>query len=69
MARKIKGNHDGPNGANNSYTIPGRGQVSRPQVVREVEQGKHSDFGTYERNGKTYVRGNPDRSKKNNVND
>ena len=44
MANIITGNHDGENGRNDSYNIPGRGNVSRKTVMREVEQGKHPNF-------------------------
>lgn len=69
MAKKIKGNGGGRNGGNESYSIPGRGTVTRRQLVQEVKQGKHPDFGTAKVNGTTYVRGLPDKSKGNNVND
>lgn len=70
MADIIKGNNDGENGENDSYTIPGRGsQIPRPTVVREVKQGKHPNFSVYERNGVEYVRGKPDSRTRNNVND
>ena len=69
MAKTIKGNGDGPNGGNDSYTIRGRGSVSRRQVVREVQQGKHPNFGVVTVQGEKYVRGRPDTSKGNNVND
>jgi len=69
MAKHIKGNGDGPNGANETYSIPGRGSnLSRRQVVKEVKQGKHPNFGVVRRGGQEFVRGKPDRSKKNNVN-
>jgi len=68
MANIIKGNHDGENGRNESYTIPGRGTVPRPNLVREVESGQHLDFSTYRIHGQKYVRANPDSSKDNNVN-
>ena len=69
MAKNIKGNGGGSKGGNESYTIPGRGTVSRGQLVREVQSGKHPDFGTVTVRGKEYVRGLPDKSKGNNVND
>jgi len=70
MADNIKGNNDGENGENDTYSIPGRGsQISRPTVVREVKQGKHPNFGVYKRDGVEYVRGKPDSKTKNNVND
>ncbi len=68
MAKNIRGNHDGANGENQSYTIQGRGTVSRAKLVTEVEAGKHSDHSTYEINNVKYVRANPDDSIGNNVN-
>jgi hypothetical protein len=67
VADNIKGNQDGEGGRNESYTILGRGTVRRKQLVREVEQGKHPNFSTYERGGEKYVRAKPDSLKKNNV--
>lgn len=67
MAKHMRGTSDGKNGENQSYTIPGRGNVPRPQLVREVEAGKHPDFGIVTRNGTPYVRANPDGRKGNNV--
>ncbi len=68
MATKIKGNHDGPNGENRTYTIRGRGVVSRPVLVREIKQGKHPDHSTVAVNGVEFVRAKPDGVRKNNVN-
>ena len=70
MAKIIKGNHDGRKGGNNSYTIPGRGShIPRRTLVKEVKEGQHPGFGTYERNGKEYVRAEPDSKTSNNVNE
>jgi len=70
MANRIKGNQDGENGENDSYRIPGRGNnIPRKQIVREIKQGLHPDFGIYTRNGEKYARGKPDNSRKNNVDD
>lgn len=69
MAKNIKGNKDGKGGGNDSYRIPGRGDVRRGTLVREVKQGKHPDHSIYKIGGKEYVRANPDSSEKNNVND
>ena len=70
MANKIKGNRDGENGENDSYSIPGRGSaIPRTTVVREVRKGLHPKFGIYKRNGEEYVRGKPDNTNKDNVND
>jgi hypothetical protein len=68
MANIIKGNHDGENGRNDSYAIPGRGTVPRRNLVREVESGQHPDFSIYKTHGQEYIRANPDSSQDNNVN-
>lgn len=65
---KIKGNNDGPGGRNDSYQIGSRKKVPRPQAVKEVEQGKHEGYHIVKINNKKYVRDNPDKSKKDNVN-
>lgn len=68
MAKNIRGNNDGENGENDSYTIAGRGVVSRETLVQEVEQGKHPHHHVININGEDYVRSNPDRTIGNNVN-
>lgn len=65
---KIKGNNDGPGGRNETYDIGSRKNVPRPQVVKEVEQGKFPDAHVVKINNRKYVRDNPDNSKKDNVN-
>ena len=65
----INGNGDGQNGGNNSYTITGRGEVSRAQLVREVKQGLHPDTHVYKRDGVEYARNNPNQDKPDNIND
>lgn len=68
MAENIKGNHDGHDGENKTYTIPGRGKVLREQLVKEIENGRHPRFSVYEKDKVKYVRSNPDSSGSNNVN-
>ncbi len=65
---KIIGNNDGPGGRNKTYKIGNRPNVPRPTAAKEVREGKHPGAHIYERNGIKYVRDNPDRSKKDNVN-
>lgn len=65
---KIIGNNDGPNGRNETYKIGSRKQVDRKEAVKEVKAGKHPDTHVVKINGREYVRDNPDRSKKDNVN-
>jgi hypothetical protein len=68
MAKTIRGNKDGKNGENQTYTIPGRGSaIPREQVVKEIKQGQHPDHRTYTRNNVKYARSKPDTQKKNNV--
>ncbi|MGQ7289802.1 DUF3892 domain-containing protein [Vreelandella venusta] len=68
MAKNIKGNKDGKNGENESYTIVGRGTVSRTALVKEVEAGKHPNHHVYNQDGNKYVRANPDDKDGNNIN-
>jgi len=67
MAKNIRGNQDGDNGSNNSYTIQGRGVVTRKQLVKEIGQGKHPQHHVVEVDGEKYARSNPDRTINNNV--
>ncbi len=68
MAVNIRGNRDGDNGHNESYTIPGRGTVSRSKLVREVKSGKHPNHTITKISGVVYVKAKPDNRTKNNVN-
>lgn len=68
MAKKILGNHDGRKGGNDTYTIPGRGTVPRIKTVREVKKGKHPGFTTTIINGQEYVKGKPNNTENDNVN-
>ena len=65
---KIRGNNDGEGGRNETYRIGPRKNVTRKVAVREVKQGKHPDHHVMTRDGQEYVRDNPDRSTKDNVN-
>ena len=68
MATNIRGNADSKNGSNNSYTILGRGVVTRAQLVKETTNGQHPNHHVVKNiSGKESVRANPDRSKNNNV--
>lgn len=68
MARNIRGNRDGENGENLTYTIHGRGVVERELLVEEVENGKHPNHSVYEINGTKFVRANPNSSEEDNIN-
>lgn len=65
---KIIGNRDGQNNRNESYNIGQRKHVDRNKAVQEVKAGMHDGYHIYCRNGKEYIRDNPDKSKKDNVN-
>lgn len=66
MAKKIRGNADGPNGENQSYRR-GNETVSRKQLVKEVAKGEHPGYHNVKVDGTKYVRANPDKRKGNNV--
>jgi len=65
---KIIGNNDGPGGRNETYKIGNRPAVPRREAVQEVKQGKHPDAHVIRINNREYVRDNPDRSTRDNVN-
>jgi len=65
---KITGNNDGPGGRNETYRAGNRFNVSRKDLVDEVELGLHPDYHIVKRGSQKYVRDNPDRSKSDNVN-
>ena len=68
MATNIRGNADSKDGSNNSYTIIGRGVVTRAQLVKKTTNGQHPNHHVVKNiSGKESVRANPDRSKNNNV--
>lgn len=68
-ASSISGNSDGYNGENQSYTIQGRGVVSREQLTHEVKNGLHEGVHTIEVNGIDYVRANPNNCSHDNIDD
>lgn len=66
---KITGNRDGKNGRNETYRVGNERNVSRARAVREVEQGKHPNYHVLKtEKGEKFVRDNPDRSVRDNVN-
>lgn len=66
-SQNINGNADGENGENQTYTVKGRGEVTRAKMVREVKNGKHTGVHVQKVNGTEYVRANPNERKKDNV--
>jgi len=65
----INGNGGGDGGGNDSYTIAGRGDVSRAKLVREVKQGKHPDTHVMKVGGVEYARNNPNHDRPDNINE
>lgn len=65
----ISGNGGGDSGGNESYTIKGRGVVSRTKMVKEVKQGLHPDTHVINVNGVKYARNNPNNNKPDNIDD
>jgi hypothetical protein len=66
-SKSITGKADGSNGENQSYTIKGRGDVSRAKLAREVDSGLHTGVHTVKVNGTKYVRANPNHNVGDNV--
>jgi hypothetical protein len=66
-SKSINGNADGSNGENQSYTIAGRGEVSRTKLVREVSNGQHEGVHVQRVKGVDYVRANPNHNQGDNV--
>lgn len=52
----VRGNRDGKNGENLTYTILGRGKVTRKDFVREIHSGKHPDYEVITVDGVEYAR-------------
>ncbi|ELA8363018.1 DUF3892 domain-containing protein [Vibrio alginolyticus] len=65
----IKGNGGGSKGGNSSYTVIGRGTVSRSKLVKEVKLGRHPDTHIINLYGVEYARNNPNKIKSDNIND
>lgn len=66
--KSIKGK-GGVNSGNESYIINGRGEISRVELVKEINKGLHPDTHVIVRNGVEYARNNPNTSKLDNIND
>lgn len=67
MAIKIRGNQDGKNGENQSYTIHGRGTVSRAQLVKEVKKGMHPHHHVIKVNGVNFARSDANHKRTDNI--
>ena len=59
----------GNGGVNDSYMVNGRGKVSRPKMVVETEKNLHPDTHISRRNGKKFLRNNPNNDKPDNINE
>lgn len=68
MAKKnITVTRETASGLNTHFNVPGRGEVTRGQLVREVQVGKHPGYHTRDVNGRRIVASNPDGSERNNL--
>lgn len=63
----IKGAQKSASGGNETYDVNGA-EMQREDVVKKVESGEISGYHIYERNGKKYIRDNPDSLTSDNVN-
>ena len=68
MAKKnITVSRETSSGLNTHFKVPGRGEITRGQLSREVDAGKHPGYHTRKVNGQRIVASNPDGSEKNNL--
>jgi len=69
MAKIILGNRDGKDGRNKTYTIPGRGVVTKKTAIKEVKKGKHPNhIVSRSVKGLEFIKSKPNSSSKDNVN-
>ena len=68
MSKKqsIKTGSETPTGGAKTYIVEGRIEP-RTKTVRDTKAGKHPDHHVMKRNGKEFVRSNPDGKTSNNV--
>lgn len=66
MSKRITGRREGPTGANTHYRV-GQTIVPRGEAVRMQKRGEIDDCHVMKRNGKEYLRDNPDKSERDNI--
>ncbi|RIX98712.1 DUF3892 domain-containing protein [Aureimonas flava] len=65
---RIIGKNDCPGRRNEHYDVGDRKNVPRRNVVAEVKRGEHPGYHVVKVNDREYVRDDPDRSTRDNVN-
>jgi hypothetical protein len=65
--KKITVTRETQTGLNTHFNVPGRGEMTRGKLAREVDSGKHPGYHTRRLEGRRIIASNPDCSKKNNL--
>lgn len=65
--KKITVTRETESGLNTHFNVPGRGEITRGQLAREVDAGKHPGYHTRTVGGRRIVASNPDGSERNNL--
>lgn len=66
--KSITVSREKPTGLNTHFNVPGQGEVTRGELVRQVSQGQHAGYHTRRLpDGRTIVASNPDGSERNNL--
>ena len=67
MAKNIKTTRESPTGRNTHFAVPKQGEVTRSNLVRQIERGRHPGYHVRHINGVATPVSNPDRSERNNL--
>lgn len=67
MALRITGRKEDENGANTDYRLSDGRMVTREVAVGMCENGELPGYHIYERDGKKYLRDNPDTKEEDNI--
>lgn len=65
--KKITVTRETPSGLNTHFNVPGRGELTRGQLAREVDAGKHPGYHTRKVEGQRIIASNPDGTTRNNL--
>lgn len=67
IAKRITGRHEGSTGSNTHYRLSGGEIVTRPEGVRMQKRGEIEGCHVMKRNGKEFLRDNPNKSERDNI--
>ena len=67
-SKKITVSRETSSGLNTHFNVPGQGEVTRGELARQVNRGKHDGYHTRViSGGRTIIASNPDGSERNNL--